>query len=276
MNDLIINNVPDLPAIAKSLSGVSDRTKEAYASAMCSYNNYCMESDKQMNLDSLKQWIQSANKPSTQALRTAAARKIFGQLYKGHPQLQELKEAIAEIKVVKVDQSVKESEYLTQEEVDKLLAVASPKMGAMIKTLYMTGLRISELLNMRYDHCKPIREGEVFEVTIIGKRNKENTVYISKALMYEINSLFDNTEYLFEHEGQQYNRKYVSNEIARLGRLIGKDISAHSLRHSFAYRLMQKGVSIDKVSKSLNHASITTTANFYLHEKASLEDLGVI
>jgi len=275
-NDLVVQNKMDLVGVANALPAVSDRTKETYAIAMKSYLNFCERNEVKVELDSLLAWIRSADTPSTQALRTAASRKIFSVIYKGHPQLQELKDAIAEIKVVKRDHAITESKYLTKAEVEKLIANSPQRIAIMIKTLFMTGVRISELLNMRVDKCVPIRDGQVFEVKLIGKRNKENTVYLSEKMYDEIASVFDGKTFLFEHNGEQYNRKYISMEIARIGLVIGKDISAHSLRHSFAANLMEKGVSIDKISKSLAHASVSTTADFYLHKKASLEELGVI
>lgn len=276
MNDLIVKDQIDLVKAVNSLTNVSDRTRETYATAMQSYLNFCQRNELKLELESLLTWIKCSEKPSTQALRTAAARKIFGMVYKNHPQLQELKDAIAEIKVVKQDHAITESKYMTKAEVEELIANAPQRIATMIKVLFMTGVRISELLNMRYDKCVPIREGQVIEIKVVGKRNKENTVYLSKKIFDEVKGIFGGTTFLFEHEGEQYNRKYVSMEIARVGLIIGKDVSAHSLRHSFAANLMVKGVSIDKISKSLCHASVSTTADFYLHQKASLEDLDVI
>lgn len=276
MNDLVINKKIDPIGTAIALTGISDRTRETYHMAMRSYSNFVEENKLGMDLDSLKNWIKSANKPSTQALRTAAARKVFGEMYKGHPQLQELKEAIAEIKVVKMTHEVSESKYVTSAELDQIVSASSQRIGIMIKTLFMTGVRISELLSMRYDACVAIRDSAVFEITVIGKRSKMHKVYITKALMSEIVGVFGNTEYLFEHEGRRYDRKYITEQIKKAGKTIGKNISAHSIRHSFAQKLLDKGVSIDKISKSLCHSSTSTTADFYLHGKASLEDLGVI
>lgn len=276
MNDLVISDKFELVKVANSLPSVSDRTRETYATAMQSYLNFCQKNELTLELESLLTWIKGSGKPSTQALRTAAARKVFGMVYKNHPQLQELKDAIAEIKVVKQDHAITESKYMTKAEVEELIANAPQRIAIMIKVLFMTGVRISELLNMRHDKCVPIREGQVIEIKVIGKRSKENTVYLSKKMFDEVKSVFSGATFLFEHNGEQYNRKYVSMEIARVGLIIGKDVSAHSLRHSFAANLMAKGVSIDKISKSLCHASVSTTADFYLHQKASLEDLDVI
>lgn len=276
MKELTVKQAINLPAIAGSLTGVSDRTRETYTIQMNSYQNYCAENSLKMDLDSLKAWIKAANKPATQALRTAAARKVFGELYKGHPQLEELRITIAEIKVVKRHLGVSESKYLSADEFGKVVDAAPQRIKLMLEVLYMTGSRISELLDMRYDKIVSIREGRAYEITTIGKRSKENKVYITSDLYDRVTGCFGPGGYLFHHEGGQYNRKYVTAEIKRAGLVVGKNISAHSIRHAFAKKLMDKGVTIDKVSKSLNHSSVSTTANHYLHESASLEDLGII
>lgn len=273
MKELTVKQAINLPQIAGSLTGVSDRTRETYTIQMNSYQNYCRNNGCKMDLDSLKAWIVSANKPSTQSLRTAAARRVFGELYKGHAQLEELKATIAEIKPVKRDMEVSESKYINAAEFEQIKDTSSQRVKLMLETLYMTGLRISELLNMRHDKCVSIREGKVFEVVIIGKRSKENKVYLTADLYNRIKNCFGLGEYFFEHDNSQYNRKYITAEIKKAGSVVGKNISAHSIRHAFAKKLMDRGVTIDKVSKSLNHASVSTTANFYLHEKASIEDL---
>ena len=182
MKELTVKQAINLPQIAGSLTGVSDRTRETYTIQMNSYQNYCRDNDKKMDLDSLKSWITAANKPATQALRTAAARRVFGLLYKGHPQLEELKSTIAEIKVVKRDFGISESKYLSAGEFQQVIDAASQRIKLMLETLYMTGVRISELLSMRHDKCVSIREGRVFEITIVGKRSKENKIYVNAEL----------------------------------------------------------------------------------------------
>ena len=276
MNSLTTQQFPDLATIALSLTGISDNTKQTYLMSMRSYSKYCTDNKLELSIDSLKTWITSAKKPRTQSLRIAAARRIFNEVFANHPKLKELMDSIADIKVIKIDNSVKESEYLSNDEVQKLIAASSPKIALMIKTLYLTGLRITELLSIRHDDCIYIRDGRVVQISLVGKRMKQNTVFIPADLYSEIVSVFGGDEFMFSHEGKKYNRSYVSNAIAKAGVDIGKDVSAHSIRHSFAQKLLERGVSIDKISKSLCHASISTTANFYLHGRASIEELGIL
>jgi integrase len=275
MNELTTIKKYDLINTANMLQ-VGQKTKETYVNAMISFKKFCLEKNCLEDLDSLKSWLYSTKTPATQAIYIAAVKKVFSLQFKGDPRLVELQQTLAEIKPVKRNLAVTESKYLKKDEVEKLIAASPTKIALMIKTLFVTGLRISELLDIRLSDCSSIRDGQVYEVKVLGKGSKENTVYISKALYDEIGNIFGDKTFLFGHDGLPYRREYISNEIKRIGVKIGKNISAHTLRHSRAHDLLERGVSIDKVSKFLNHSSITTTASFYLHTKPTLEELQII
>lgn len=275
MNELATIKKYNLIQVAQTLQ-VSAKTCETYANAMLAFKKFCDSNGIAEDLDSLKRWILSSKSAATQTLYVAASKKVFSALFKGDPRLIELQQTLSEIKPVKRSIAITESKYLSKEEVEKLIAVSPKKVALVIKTLFVTGLRISELLDIKFEDCTSIRDGKVYEVNVLGKGNKQNVVYISKELHDEISDTFTDKIFLFGHDGSQYRREYVSNEIKRMGRKIGKNISAHTLRHSRAHDLMERGVSIDKVSKFLNHSSIITTASFYLHSKPSLEELNII
>jgi integrase/recombinase XerD len=184
---------------------------------------------------------------------------------------------LEEIRPVKRDMTITSSKYLTKKEIDELVKISPPRLSLMIETMFITALRISELLNLRHDHMTEVKDGKktYYEMRIVGKRNKENTVYISSELYKRINKVFNSKIFLFEHNGRQYRREFITMEIKRFGKLLGKNISAHKIRHSRAMNLAERGVSLDKISKFLCHASIGTTAGFYLHSKPSLDELNI-
>ena len=278
MTQLVKANIQkefDLVSAANSLS-LSPKTKEAYVMHMVSYEKYCQENNLEVGIDSAKEWISGSNTPSTHMARSSALKKVLSVIFKEHPGIIGLLNSIHELKPVKRDLSITESKYLTEEEVEKIISLSTRKVGLMIRTLFVTGYRVSEFINMRYDKCTSIRNGEVYEIKVVGKRSKEYTTWLGKDLYDEIKEVFQGETYLFENAGHPYTRQHITLMVKQAGKKIGKNISAHSLRHSRAEELMGKGVSIDKVSKFLNHSSVATTANFYLHQKPSLEDLGVV
>lgn len=278
--DLIVQNqvqVPDLSLVASKLKRVSDETRNTYKYAMNSFKNYCTKNKVSADLDSLLQWLESVQSPSTQSTHIAAVKKVFGEIYKHDPRLIELKEELENIRPVKRDMKITSSKYLKKDEVYKIIELSPKPIGIMIETLFITGLRITELLNLRHDKAVMVNDKKktYYELKIIGKRKKENTVLISEKLYKKINKCFNGKVFLFEHENKQYSREHITREIAKAGLLIGKDISAHGLRHSRAMDLAERGISLDKISKFLNHANINVTAGFYLHNKPSIEELNI-
>lgn len=267
----------DLVIVVDRLKNLSPETKNTYKFAMKSYENYCQNKGLKPDLDSLLQWLESVDASTTQATYIAAVKRIFSEIYKDDPRLPEFKASLEEIRPVKRDMNITSSKYMTKKEIDELIKISPPKLSLIIETLFITALRISELLKLRHDHMTEVKDGKktYYEMRIIGKRNKENTVYISSDLYKRINKVFSSKVFLFEHDGRKYRREFITMEIKRFGKILGKNISAHKIRHSRAMDLAERGVSLDKISKFLCHASIGTTAGFYLHSKPSLDELNI-
>jgi len=110
-------------------------------------------------------------------------------------------------------------------------------------------------------------------LTIIGKGNKERKVDIEKSLFEAIRAMFRGETWLFQTKGgKPYRTTYVSYEIIKAGkRILGRRISAHSMRHSFATLAIRDGASIKAVSKYLGHSSTAITMDMYVHESLEKE-----
>ena len=276
MNELTVKKDLNFEIVLTKMN-LSTQTMKTYIESMNNYEKYCKINEFPADLDSLKAWIKDAKNPNTQAVYTAAAKKVFSEIMKGDPRLAEFKTELSDIKKVKRDLSIQKSKYLTRAEVDTLVEVASERVGLVIKMLFITGLRISELLNIKTKDCVKIEEGKAIEIPVLGKGSKMRTVYIDNKLFEKVIEVFnDESGFLFSHDCKKYNAQAMTTAIRKASLKIGKDISAHSLRHSRAYDLMDKEVSLDKVSKFLGHSSISTTADSYLHLKPTLKELGVI
>lgn len=273
-------NAPDLSLVIQKLR-VGPETKKTYKFAMNSFKNYCQAEKIKPDLDSLIKWLESVKSPSTQSTYIAAVKKVMSEVYKYDPRLIELKADLDNIRQVKRDMGIYEGSYLTKKEVDELIKVSPDYLKLMIQVLFSTGLRISELLNIEMEKCKLIqRKGKksYYEISVIGKRNKENTVFINDNLYKKVYKFFKSQKFLFEHDGKQYSREHITREIKKYGTLIGRsDIHAHTLRHSYAtYLIKERKLTIDQVQRAMNHSNPSTTISFYLHNKPSPEDLGVI
>lgn len=170
-------------------------------------------------------------------------------------------------------------EVLTFEEVERLLSQPSPetKRGArdraILEIFYASGLRVSELCQLR------LYDVDDQGVRIQGKGGKERLVPIgSKAitaldcyLSYRDGPSQDRTEFLFPGRGgRPMSRISIWKMIKAYACLarIQKDISPHTLRHSFATHLLDNGADLRIIQEMLGHASISSTDR-YTHVSCS-------
>lgn len=171
-------------------------------------------------------------------------------------------------------------EILSIEEIDQLIAVIdlSKNEGhrnrAIVETLYSCGLRVSELVNLRFSDLF-FEEGFI---RVIGKGNKERLVPVSPSVEKEIGIYNDhirrhqnikpgNENVVFlNRRGSKLTREMIFTIIKDLSTSIGlkKSISPHTFRHSFATHMIEGGANLRAVQEMLGHESITTT-EIYTH-----------
>lgn len=180
------------------------------------------------------------------------------------------------IKLPKLEKKL--PEYLTIEEVDKLLNINPTKPidyrnVAMLETIYASGLRVSELVNLKisnidFDECI---------IRIYGKGSKERIVPINDASKNALQKYLNNyRDYLLKGKDSEY--VFINNlgtKITRQGFFkilkkicdengIQKHVSPHTLRHSFATHLLNNGADLRVIQELLGHSNLTTT-QIYSH-----------
>ncbi len=167
---------------------------------------------------------------------------------------------------------------LTVSEVQALLDVARAQPGAvgqrdwaLLELLYGTGARIHEVVALAVDDID--LDAELPLIHLFGKGRKERIVplghYAVEALRTylgegrrELVAAGAGEWHLFvNRRGQAMSRQTAWEVVRRLGTLAGiaREISPHTLRHSFATHLLEGGASIRDVQELLGHASVTTT-----------------
>ncbi|HNU77371.1 MAG TPA: site-specific tyrosine recombinase, partial [Prolixibacteraceae bacterium] len=166
-------------------------------------------------------------------------------------------------------------DILTMEEIDLLIDsvdVSKPegqRNRAMLETLYSCGLRVSELVSLKMSNLN-FDQGFI---KVEGKADKERLVPISKSAIDEINGYVEgyrkglnidkdhvNTLFL-NRRGKNLSRVMVFTIIKELATKVnlGKKISPHTFRHSFATHLINGGADLRAVQEMLGHESILTT-----------------
>ena len=171
-------------------------------------------------------------------------------------------------------------EVLDIEEIDALLAAIDlsaaegQRNHAMLETLYSCGLRVSELIGLRFSDLY-FDEGFI---RVIGKGNKERLVPVSEQVITEVQAYTAEARlktpvqkgqehFVFlNRRGAALTRVMIFTIIKQLAEKIGlaKQISPHTFRHSFATHLVEGGANLRAVQEMLGHESITTT-EIYTH-----------
>ncbi|WP_406676314.1 site-specific tyrosine recombinase XerD [Moorella sp. ACPs] len=176
-------------------------------------------------------------------------------------------------------QTKKLPQVLTVDEVERLLSQPRPdtpaglRDKAMLELLYATGLRVSELVALNVDQVN--LEGEF--VRCLGKGSRERVVPMGQVACFHVRTYLENgrgklikkkTEpalFVNQH-GRRLSRQgcwKILKGYARAANL-QKEITPHTLRHSFATHLLENGADLRSVQELLGHADIGTT-QIYTH-----------
>ena len=167
-------------------------------------------------------------------------------------------------------------DVLSMEEIDRLISsievdtLKGRRDRAIIEVLYSCGLRVSELISLRVGD---LFFGEGY-IRVIGKGNKQRLVPISDVARERISLYLDerkaarsSEEVLFlNNRGKQLTRVMIFLILKQAAERadIQKNISPHTLRHSFATHLLEGGAGIRQVQELLGHENILTT-EIYTH-----------
>jgi len=144
----------------------------------------------------------------------------------------------------------------------------------IIETMYACGLRVSELVDLKISN---IHFTENF-VSVVGKGNKERLVPVGRQSLKQLKSYLEHyrkqaavnkgsEDFLFlNRRGKKLSRVMIFHIIKKAASDAGvkKNISPHTLRHSFATHLIENGADLRAVQEMLGHESITTT-EIYTH-----------
>ena len=171
-------------------------------------------------------------------------------------------------------------ETLSINEVESLLSgpnVRDEKQGirdrAILETLYATGMRVSEAVNLRLDNVNM----EIGFLRCIGKGDKERIIPLGKKAIISIKRYLEvsrpillkkkESDALFISRcGKKISRQSLWKMIKHYAKLvrIKKPMRPHILRHSFATHLLERGADLRSVQEMLGHSNISTT-QLYTH-----------
>lgn len=273
--------------------GLANNTIVSYERDIKTYIKYLNNVEKLSNINEVQRiqiihflaFLKEQGKSSKTLARHIASIRAFHQFL--------LREKVVEhdpsfhIESPQLERSL--PKVLSMEEVETLLE--SPQWvdhfgkrdKAMLELLYATGIRVSELISLN--------QGDIHLsmgfVRCIGKGNKERIIPIGKTAaqalekyMHEarpklVSKNYRDESLFLNHHGKRLSRQGFWKILKRLTKEAGieKDLTPHTLRHSFATHLLENGADLRAVQEMLGHADISTTQIYTHVTKARLKDV---
>jgi integrase/recombinase XerD len=263
-----------------------DKNTGSYGRHLRDFKKYIQ--DKNITLELIKEYFIELNNigysASTIKVKRAAIKRRICQLSRELPLDQRIHingfltdlDKDPDTKAPKINTAgVTRDMFLIHSEVENLVSMArSDRQKLFIRFLYKTGCRVAEMASIKLCDGKVMDESMV-KVRILGKGSKERFIQISLSFWTEIQQTFGGKVYLFEtRNGKPYSKEYISNQIKAQGKTLGKNISAHTMRHSFAMEMIKRNpYMIDAVSRYLGHADMAYTVKSYCHNELTVKEL---
>lgn len=257
--------------------GLARNTLESYARDLARLEKWAVKAGKpvaELTRADLRKWIAQLSReglaPTSVARAVSAARGLFRFLMlDGHIKRHPTEDLDTPQQFSYLPQ------FLTEDEINQLLAAPDiateegVRDRALIEVMYAAGLRVSELVTLKQGDVD-VHAGLV---TCHGKGSKERRVPIGKSAIHwlqQYNAVKagygkPSAPHMFVNRGKPLTRQFAWAMIKRYAAKAGvKDISPHTLRHSFATHLIQHGADSRSVQALLGHSDISTT-QIYTH-----------
>ena len=289
--EVIFYEIGDFKFYLQGTLNLSDNTINAYLSDLYQYEKFLHEYENiedvtEIERDDIQKYIQSLKRKKLS--KASISRKVIA-VKEFHKFLK--KENITRDNPAKLIETPKTDKALPQvlsvDEINKMISSIdgtdnlSIRNRAMMELLYACGLRISELLSLR---LKNIHFMEKY-LDVVGKGDKERVVPIGEMALSALRKYIETARselmtiksdlVFFNYKGEEMSRQGFFKYIKKLAKDNGieKEISPHTIRHSFATHLLEGGTDLRIVQELLGHEDISTTQIYTHLDKSRLKDM---
>lgn len=261
--------------------GLSENTSLAYRRDITSFADFCdteIANITKLHVNSFILYLRDENLTQSSISRKISALKSFfkwacaNQYIKNNPisfiEQAKLPKHLPKVLSINDIINISKLDLLTTEKV-------------IIELLYSCGLRVSELCNLKINNINLKAQ----HIICIGKGSKERLIpfgdYAKKILIsyleyrenIKINPDTDTKKLLITADGRNLNRQDIYRLIHSIGKTIHKEISPHTLRHTFATHLLDNGADLRIVQELLGHSDVSTTQLYTHISKKRLKDI---
>jgi len=251
--------------------GLSLNTIEAYRRDLYSFANEVDDINKinRLKINSFIRLLKEKNLAPTSVIRKVASLRGFFKWANSMSIIE--KNPASTLEQPKVPQRL--PKVISLKEIEEILhSDLSPLQAVIIELLYSSGLRVSELANLK---ISDIDRSSKY-IRCFGKGSKERIIPIGKKALESLEKYIPERDLLIKRfnlstkkllinaDGRFINRQDIYNLIHKKGKEINKNISPHTLRHSFATHLLENGADLRVVQELLGHSDVSTT-QLYTH-----------
>ena len=270
--------------------GLSQNTLGAYRADLMTLGRGLADQDKSVDqadkadlLAFIAGRVEGGAKPRSTARQLSSFRRFFRYIMREGMRDDD---PTSDIEMPRIGRSLPKT--LTEDEVESLLSAPNTdeplghRDRAMLELLYATGLRVSELINLKQSQVN-FNQGVL---RIVGKGDRERLIPLGDESQRWLKDFIDGprmeillerqTDYLFPtRRGDRMTRQAFWHIIKRYAQKAGvqKKMSPHSLRHAFATHLLNRGADLRVVQLLLGHSDLSTTQIYTHVAKERLKDL---
>lgn len=246
--------------------GYSESSIATYYSNLCLFlSKSTKDHPKNINEQDIRDYLSNFSEPNSQRSQHSAI-KLFYEICLGQ------KDKFKYLPYAK--KSNKLPIVLSQDEVQRMFDVCENlKHKVILAILYSTGLRVSELINLKWAHLD--RSRMIINI-IQAKGKKDRQVMLPEQLIPLLENYYKeykSVEYVLNGQGDlaQYSKRSVLQVIKQLAdkAKINKRVYTHLMRHCSFTHLVEGGVDINLIQRLAGHSSVKTT-NIYLHTSDAL------
>ncbi len=253
--------------------GLSQNTINAYRNDISSFIDYCGEEEvkniTRLHISSYIMFLHEENISPSSISRKVSSLKSFFKWACANEYI--LSNPISSIETAKLPKHL--PKVLSLKEINTLFSFKLPIYERIIiELLYSCGLRVSEMcslninnINMKNKHLIILGKGSKERIVPFGQSAydcielylKERDYILSKANL-------STSAFVIRENGEKITRQDVYRLVHKLGKLLNRDISPHTLRHTFATHLLENGADLRVVQELLGHSDVSTT-QLYTH-----------
>jgi integrase/recombinase XerD len=262
--------------------GLSLNTILAYRRDITSFIDFCGTEDinlvTRLHLSSFIMFLKDSDMTQTTISRKISALKSFFKwacangFSKNNP--------VSSIELAKLPKHL--PKVLSLNEINRIISEnLSLTQKLIVELLYSCGLRVSELCSLKLNDINL----KACHVICVGKGSKERIIPFGEKAKLLIEEYLDyrqllvkkydldNSQILISDSGRPMNRQEIYSIIHNLGKTVNKNISPHTLRHTFATHLLENGADLRVVQELLGHSDVSTTQLYTHVSKKRLKDI---